>query len=135
MNKIVEYLGENIVVTEEVYTCLMELERKKSNQGRQLRRHELLWDGGLLEGMDGARNKALMQESIEEHMVKEELYHALWTALNALDSMERSLMVDKYIHGFTYARLSQKYNLPTSTLDSRLKKIKARLKVSLKKYK
>lgn len=132
MNKRVEYNGKIITVSEEIYECLNTFKRKESNRGRQLRRHELLWDGGLLEGMDAARDMVGRIPGIEEELLKSELYDQLWNEIRSLNKLDQLLLVDKVVNGLKYRELSLKYELPISTIDSKLRRIKKNLKEKLK---
>ena len=79
MKVIVNYGGTEILVDEKIKECLDELKRQEKVMNRRNRRHEILWDSNLLEGMEAAREIAVSLESIEDGVIKKIFLDSLIT--------------------------------------------------------
>ena len=128
MKEIIEYLGQEIEVDEEVKICLEELERNEGSLARKNRRHELLWDSTLVEGMDGVRNKTgsegLMEDVVMDLMEEERIREAV----EELDELDRAIIIDRFFKEMKYRELAEKYGMPSSSIESRIKRVLNRLK-------
>ncbi|MDK2798929.1 MAG: hypothetical protein PWQ70_548 [Clostridiales bacterium] len=133
MRVIVNYGGTEILVDEKIKECLDELKRQEEVMNRRNRRHEILWDSTLLEGMEAAREIAESLESIEDGVIKKIFIDALNNMMEALEEIDRLLIVDRFIHQMKYRELSSKYGIPDSTIESRIKKVLGYLKYELTK--
>ena len=133
MKVIVNYGGTEILVDEKIKECLDELKRQEEVMNRRNRRHEILWDSTLLEGMEAAREIAESLESIEDGVIKKIFLDALNNMMEALEEIDRLLIVDRFIHQMKYRELSSKYGIPDSTIESRIKKVLGYLKYELTK--
>lgn len=133
MKVIVNYGGTEILVDEKIKECLDELKRQEEVMNRRNRRHEILWDSTLLEGMEAAREIAESLESIEDGVIKKIFLNALNNMMEALEEIDRLLIVDRFIHQMKYRELSSKYGIPDSTIESRIKKVLGYLKYELTK--
>lgn len=133
MRVIVNYGGTEILVDEKIKECLDELKRQEEVMNRRNRRHEILWDSTLLEGMEAAREIAESLESIEDGVIKKIFLDALDNMMEALEEIDRLLIVDRFIHQMKYRELSSKYGIPDSTIESRIKKVLGYLKYELTK--
>jgi len=133
MKVIVNYGGTEILVDEKIKECLDELKRQEEVMNRRNRRHEILWDSTLLEGMEAAREIAESLESIEDGVIKKIFLDALDNMMEALEEIDRLLIVDRFIHQMKYKELSSKYGIPDSTIESRVKRVLGYLKYELTK--
>lgn len=133
MKVIVNYGGTEILVDEKIKECLDELKRQEEVMNRRNRRHEILWDSTLLEGMEAAREIAESLESIEDGVIKKIFLNALNNMMEALEEIDRLLIVDRFIHQMKYRELSSKYGIADSTIESRIKKVLGYLKYELTK--
>lgn len=133
MKVIVNYGGTEILVDEKIKECLDELKRQEEVMNRRNRRHEILWDSTLLEGMEAAREIAESLESIEDGVIKKIFLDALDNMMEALEEIDRLLIVDRFIHQMKYRELSYKYGIPDSTIESRVKRVLGYLKYELTK--
>ena len=133
MKVIVNYGGTEILVDEKIKECLDELKRQEEVMNRRNRRHEILWDSTLLEGMEAAREIAVSLESIEDGVIKKVFLDALNNMMEALEEIDRLLIVDRFIHQMKYRELSSKYGIPDSTIESRIKRVLRYLKYELTK--
>jgi len=133
MRVIVNYGGTEILVDEKIKECLDELKRQEEVMNRRNRRHEILWDSTLLEGMEAAREIAESLESIEDGVIKKIFFDALDNMMEALEEIDRLLIVDRFIHQMKYRELSSKYGIPDSTIESRIKRVLVYLKYELTK--
>lgn len=133
MRVIVNYGGTEILVDEKIKECLDELKRQEKVMNRRNRRHEILWDSTLLEGMEAAREIAESLESIEDGVIKKIFLDSLDNMMEALEEIDRLLIVDRFIHQMKYRELSSKYGIPDSTIESRIKRVLGYLKYELTK--
>lgn len=133
MKVIVNYGGTEILVDEKIKECLDELKRQEEVMNRRNRRHEILWDSTLLEGMEAAREIAESLESIEDGVIKKIFLNALDNMMETLEEIDRLLIVDRFTHQMKYRELSSKYGIPDSTIESRIKRVLAYLKYELTK--
>jgi RNA polymerase sigma factor (sigma-70 family) len=133
MRVIVNYGGTEILVDEKIKECLDELKRQEEVMNRRNRRHEILWDSTLLEGMEAAREIAESLESIEDGVIKKIFLEALDDMMETLEEIDQLLIVDRFIHQMKYRELSSKYGIPDSTIESRIKKVLGYLKYELTK--
>ena len=82
------------------------------------RRHISIYENGLIDTLtDGG-----------EEIDRTEECHAAFIALHSIAKSHRDLLVDRYVHEFTYAELSKKYGLPEGTVKTRLHYGKKKLK-------
>lgn len=133
MKVIVNYGGTEILVDEKIKECLDELKRQEEVMNRRNRRHEILWDSTLLEGMEAAREIAETIETIEDGVIKKIFLDALDNMMETLEEIDRLLIVDRFIHQMKYRELSSKYGIADSTIESRIKKVLGYLKYELTK--
>jgi RNA polymerase sigma factor (sigma-70 family) len=133
MRVIVNYGGTEILVDEKIKECLDELKRQEEVMNRRNRRHEILWDSTLLEGMEAAREIAESLESIEDGVIKKIFLDALDNMMETLEEIDRLLIVDRFINQMKYRELSSKYGIADSTIESRINKVLGYLKYELTK--
>ncbi|MDI3478503.1 MAG: hypothetical protein PWQ37_1888 [Candidatus Petromonas sp.] len=133
MKVIINYGGTEILVDEKIKECLDELKRQEEVMNRRNRRHEILWDSTLLEGMEAAREIAESLESIEDGVIKKIFLDALDNMMETLEEIDRLLIVDRFINQMKYRELSSKYGIADSTIESRINKVLGYLKYELTK--
>ncbi|MCG8540174.1 MAG: hypothetical protein MJA82_09565 [Clostridia bacterium] len=119
----INYQGREIWVEEEVKNCLDDFARKQDAMERRSRRHEVLWDALQIEGMDKARECAEMNSNVEDEVIKTIYLEAVCQIVQGLDALEKAIFVDKYFNGLKYKELEAKYNIPDSTIHSKLSRI------------
>ena len=123
MKEVIEYLGQEIEVDEEVKICLEELDRKEDSLARKNRRHELLWDSTLVGGIDGIRNKTgsegHMEDMVMDLMEKERIREAV----EELDEIDREIIIDRFFKQMKYRDLAEKYGIASSSIETRIKRL------------
>ena len=123
MKEIIEYLGLEIEVDEEVKICLEELDRKEDSLARKNRRHELLWDSTLVEGMDGVKNKTGSEGLLEDMVIDLMENERIREAVEELDELDRGIIIDRFFKQMKYRELAEKYGIASSSIETRIKRV------------
>jgi DNA-directed RNA polymerase specialized sigma24 family protein len=119
MKEKINYEGQEIWVDEKIKTCLDELKREKEVQDRRNRRHELLWDSMMIEEIEN--HKEILP--IEDDVINALYIKALDKLIGGLEEIDKRLIIDRFINKMKYSEMADKYSMPDSTIDSRIKKI------------
>lgn len=72
-------------------------------------------------------------KKIQTKECDEEIISIIYQHLSQLESLDESLILDKYIHQMTYAQMCGLYKLPKSTIESKINNILGKLKNSIEK--
>lgn len=70
MKVIINYEGHHLLVDEELKACLDELRHEEALRARRNRRHEVLWDGLLLETMEVIHQSMWIHDAIENEVIE-----------------------------------------------------------------
>lgn len=122
-----DYNGQDIWVDEDVKKCLDELEKEEKAQNRRNRRHELLWDSIMIKEIDYVKDDLPIEEEVIDSLYKK----AIEKLVQGLDDLDRKLIIDRFINRLKYSEMVNKYELPDSTINSRIKRIIAKIKSAL----
>ena len=135
MKEVIEYLGQEIEVDEKVKSCLEELDRKEDSLARKNRRQELLWDSTLVEGMDGVKNKTGSEDHMEDMVMDLMENERIREAVEELDELDRGIIIDRFFKQMKFRDIAEKYRMPSSTIETRIKRVLKRLEKMIKSEK
>lgn len=131
MKVIIEYNGQEIEVEEEIRICLEDLDRQAESIARKNRRHELLWDSALVEGVDGAKDKTGAEARMEDMVMDLMEHEDIRAAVAELDELDRKIIVDRFFNQMKYRELAEKYGMASSSIETRIKRVLKGIKTKL----
>lgn len=102
--------------------CLDELRKRKNKNTVSLDENIKVEDGEI------KREIRDYKESPEEALEKKELKKAVHHAINALPDMQKTMIVMRDIHGFSYEEIAQMVKCPDGTVKSRINRARRELK-------
>lgn len=118
----INYEGKEIWVNEQVKECLDELKREESVQSRKSRRHELLWDSMLIDGIENDQGTLPEIVPIEEDVIWAMYLQALDKLINGLESTDKQIITDRFFNKMKYREMAEKYAMPVTSIQYRIEK-------------
>jgi DNA-directed RNA polymerase specialized sigma24 family protein len=118
----INYEGKEIWVDEQVKECLDELKREESVQSRKSRRHELLWDSMLIDGIENDQGTLPEIVPIEEDVIWTMYLQTLDKLINGLESTDKQIITDRFFNKMKYREMAEKYAMPVTSIQYRIEK-------------
>lgn len=118
----INYEGKEIWVDEQVKECLDELKREESVQSRKSRRHELLWDSMLIDGIENEQDALPEKMPIEEDVIWAMYLQALDKLINGLETTDKQIITDRFFNKMKYREMAEKYAMPVTSIQYRIEK-------------
>ena len=115
----INYEGKEVWVDDQVKECLDQLAREESVQSRRNRRHELLWDAWLI---DGIEDSVMASVSIEEEIIKAMYIEAIEKLVGELEPIDKQMITERFIHKLKYREMAEKYAMPATSIQYRIEK-------------